>query len=221
MNVYTGIHINNYHYFYFGYDNDNLKYSRIPKFNSKKIVSLMTYQAGPKWQLKYKGDDIDLCNLRTKIALEAHKRGNMDIYGRGWPDNISIEDSREDGVWRHKKMEILKNYHFNLCFENTNFPNYCTEKIWDSISGECLPIYYGRGNNIYNDFPQNSFLDYCEFNDINKLLKYIQNMSINEFNDRMELCVQTFNNVIKQKSESDPDQLLFKKTLNKINKISK
>ena len=216
MNVYTGIFDDNY--FYVPRHPIELDSYKFSDFKSKKIVSLMTCQTGQKWKLFYKGVDLDLCNLRTKIALRGYQRGILDIYGRGWPDKIKVAQSRGQG-WRDKKIKILQDYHFNLCFENTNWPHYCTEKIWDSIQGGCLPIYYGKDNRIYDNFPRNSFIDYCDFNDADLLFDYIQNMQPDEFRERMTLCIQTFNRAVKLKQEKQPYQRLVQKTLLKIQEI--
>jgi len=41
------------------------------------------------------------------------------------------------------KIETLKQYQYNLCFENTYTPGYVTEKIVDSFLGGAYPIYWG------------------------------------------------------------------------------
>lgn len=41
------------------------------------------------------------------------------------------------------KIETLRNYQFNLCFENSYTPGYVTEKIIDSFLGGSHPIYWG------------------------------------------------------------------------------
>ncbi len=216
MNVYNGVFNDNY--FFISKKAVELSFERFSEFKSKKIVSVMTYQAGSRWRLFHKGTDIDLSNLRTKIALEGYQRGCLDIYGRGWPNQINIGESR-DLNWQASKIDILKQYHFNLCFENTNWPHYCTEKIWNSIQGGCLPIYYGKDNRIYDDFPRNSFLDYCDFNDIGLVLDYIQDMKLNEFQERMNLCIQTFNRSVERKRAKKSYQRFLQQTLLKIAEI--
>jgi len=39
------------------------------------------------------------------------------------------------------KMDIISNYKFNLCFENTIYPGYFTEKILHAKISGCIPIY--------------------------------------------------------------------------------
>ncbi|MBP0008787.1 MULTISPECIES: glycosyltransferase family 10 domain-containing protein [unclassified Roseofilum] len=217
MNVYTGIFSDNYYYLPCLSEEPRLVIKRTG-FENKKIVSLMTYQAGKRWRLIHQGADIDLCNLRTEIALKGHNIGLLDIYGKGWPNGISVGQSRGK-FWRSRKIEILKKYSFNLCFENTNWPYYCTEKIWDSIQGGCLPIYYGDGNKIYEDFPENSFLDYFKFRNPDLLFDYIQDIREAEFEERMLLCVDALRNALNRKQEEQPYQKVLDRTLLRIRTI--
>lgn len=123
-----------------------------------------------------------------------------------------------------RKLEILKNYHFNLCFENTNTDYYCTEKIWDSIKAGCLPIYYGNGNKIYEDFPKNSFLDYCDFKNASDMFEYVENMDEREFRQRMNLCIKVFNEVYEKRKihklyQGKYDEEMLLKIVHKIKEI--
>jgi hypothetical protein len=218
MNVYTGIFDNNYLFVPNSLEKAQLTIRGIKKSKNRKIVSLMTYQAGRKWKFIHKGVDLDLCNLRTRIALRGHHRDLLDIYGKNWPNNIALGQSRGKG-WRSKKLDILKDYSFNLCFENTNWPYYCTEKIWDSIQAGCLPIYYGEGNKIYEDFPRNSFLDYDDFGDPDLLFDYIQSITEEALEERMILCIKALNNAFSRKREERPHQKLLDRTLLRIRTI--
>lgn len=204
MNVYTGdIFVNNYtlplpdsHYRrYWEQPLKLLDETNFPDIQHKKVVAVMGYKGDKREaSLERYGQEIDLAYLRTQIALEGYRMGKVDIYGANWPDDISLEESRE-GNYQDRKAEILKKYHFNLCFENTNFDYYCTEKIWDSIEHKCLPIYYGDGNKIYEDFPKNSFIDYAELGSPAALFNCIDQMTIEEFRDRMNLCIAVFNQI--------------------------
>ena len=65
-------------------------------------------------------------------ALNTYKR--VDSGGR-WKNNIggNIDD----------KIEWLKSYKFNICFENGSHPGYLTEKLFDAFLAGCVPIYWG------------------------------------------------------------------------------
>ncbi len=82
--------------------------------------------------------------------------------GKGLRD--SIVDSLNDidtvscsGKFRHNddslvtqfndnKIEYLKSFYFNICPENSNAMGYVTEKLFQSISVGCIPIYWGSYN---------------------------------------------------------------------------
>lgn len=66
------------------------------------------------------------------LTLEALSRvADVDLYGP-----ISGK------AFRGSKYELLKNYRFNLCFENSAFPGYYTEKLLQAWVGGCIPLYY-------------------------------------------------------------------------------
>jgi len=187
----------------------------------RRIISLMTHQAGRRWRLPYQGRDLDLCNLRTEIAIAAHQQNRIDIHGRGWPKGIATQgNSRGNQNWRNLKTDILRDYHFNLCFENTNWPHYCSEKIWQAIQGGCLPIYYGEGNRIYDDFPAESFIDYAKLGSPEALFWFLDEMLPQEFLLRYNRCVEAYNLALEQHHSTDPTEQLLKKTLAQLQAIA-
>ncbi|NJO77174.1 MAG: glycosyl transferase [Cyanobacteria bacterium RM1_2_2] len=203
MNAYTGdIYFDNYSRYGNAFKTKLRSYEK-QDFEARKhktaILALYRNDKA-KWSLKRNGVELDLCYLRTQIALAGHQMGFVDIYGKDWPRGFSIEDSRR-GKWKDRKREILGSYRFNICFENTNYNYYCTEKIWDSIQAGCLPVYYGNGNKIYENFPSNSFLDYCDFESTDELFDYMQRMNFEEFRERINLCIKAGNEVLEKRSQ--------------------
>ena len=66
------------------------------------------------------------------LTIEAlSKVGKVDLYGP-----ISGK------AFKGSKYELLSRYRFNLCFENSMFPGYYTEKLLQSWVGGCIPLYY-------------------------------------------------------------------------------
>ena len=164
------------------------------ELSNRKVAALMSYYNGGKTsKLIVGGSNIDLIKKRSDIAHHLLSENMIDIYGQGWPKGISIEDSRFTD--RHtRKKDILKNYNFNLCFENTVYPKYITEKIWESIENNCLSIYYGGPkSSIYEIFPRKSFIDYSEIENPEKLLDFIKNMSTEDFINRLNKCINVYN----------------------------
>ncbi len=168
-----------------------------PTLSHRTIAVLATRFSMP---LAREGRNIDLLDLRAEIALAGHALGKVHVYGRRWPPGVAREDSRGEG-WPERKLELLKQYHFNLCFENTIVPFYCSEKIWDSIRGGCLPIYYGDGTRIYDDFPPRSFIDYSQFDSPAALFEFVEQMTVVEFRRRLNLCIEVFNRVYERRQK--------------------
>lgn len=61
-----------------------------------------------------------------------------------------------------KKKEIMQNYAFNLCPENSLFPGYYTEKIPESYLGKCLPISW-VDQNVSVDFNPKAFINLLDY----------------------------------------------------------
>jgi alpha(1,3/1,4) fucosyltransferase len=60
------------------------------------------------------------------------------------------------------KIEFLRQYKFNIAFENRSLPGYTTEKIFEPMMARCLPIYWGNPL-IQEEFNPKSFLNYFDF----------------------------------------------------------
>jgi hypothetical protein len=149
---------------------------RARRAQGRPIVALMTY---PNTLNPYTGE-------RVSVAKQGYERGLLDIYGKGWPDSIRKGNSR-DGEWWKSKMPILDQYDYNLALENCIQPYYVTEKIWDPIYRNCLPIYADNGT-IYQTFPRGSFLDVRDYSTTEKLWEHIGSLSEAEWNKRMDGC---------------------------------
>jgi hypothetical protein len=121
------------------------------------------------------------------------------VWGKGWPEGVGKGDSSQALDRELKKKDILAEGLFNIAIENTDAPYYVTEKIWESIESGCLPIYWSNST-IYEDFPKNSFIDAKEFYDkygdehrCARLYKFIAEMTRDEYLNRMNKCIRTFN----------------------------
>jgi alpha(1,3/1,4) fucosyltransferase len=68
--------------------------------------------------------------------------GGVDSDGEFMHNNDDLKRKFNDD-----KFEYLRNYKFNLCPENSNYPGYCTEKVFEAITCGCVPIYWGTDNN--------------------------------------------------------------------------
>jgi len=60
------------------------------------------------------------------------------------------------------KLEFEKSHKFSICFENTIFDGYTSEKLLDGFEADTIPIYYGNPS-IGDEFYSDSFINLHEF----------------------------------------------------------
>ena len=77
------------------------------------------------------------------------------------------------------KIEFLKQYKFNIAFENASIAGYTTEKIVEPMAARCLPIYWGNPL-VDREFNPRSFLNYFDFEDDEALIERIIELDQNE-----------------------------------------
>ena len=203
------------------------------KFNakdkiSKNIIVMNTFRPYKnKWNQESIYDvPCNLVNLRNNLTIYLYQKGLCKIYGKDWPDIKCIDTFTNNPNWRQDKLDILKSgkFGFMLCFENFELDYWVTEKIWDCIENKILPIYYGP-DTIYEIFPNNSFIDFKNFNksknenaNFEELILFINNMTIEEYNTRLKLCIDTLNKINKEYT-SNKYLSVYEKSCSKIMKF--
>ena len=83
----------------------------------------------------------DHWNSRVVIANDVETVTNIS-YGGNWRKNTDELHT----VFKNNKKAFIKQFRFNVCPENTMSDGYVTEKIFDSIRCDCIPLYAGGGN---------------------------------------------------------------------------
>lgn len=75
---------------------------------------------------------------RRELYSEISSIGHIDSCGRFMHNCDDLKTQYQDN-----KVQLLRNYRFNLCPENSNHPGYCTEKVFEAIAAGCIPLYWG------------------------------------------------------------------------------
>jgi hypothetical protein len=70
------------------------------------------------------------------------------------------------------KVEFMSKYKFNLCFENSSYPGYCTEKLFEASCATTIPIYWGSPTAAL-DFNPKAFLNWHDYNDDQEFINAI------------------------------------------------
>jgi hypothetical protein len=135
----------------------------------------------------------DLYSERERAIryFEATTPDDFDLYGQGW-DRPAVRlgrkrwfQNRGQGAANYSsfrgsighKWEVLPNYKFAICYENaSDQPGLITEKMFDIMRCNCVPIYLGAPN-IGTYVDQNAFIDRRAFASNAELREFLVSMS--------------------------------------------
>ncbi len=144
--------------------------NNLPSFEKRKLLCMIASN------LKFNDFPKQLYPIRKNMAQFFEKLPHVcfDLYGRNW-ENFSNAKGRIPD-----KLTTLKNYKFNICFENTAEKGYITEKIFDCFATQTVPIYLGA-TNIETYIPKGCYIDYRQFKGPDEMLNYIQKFSKKDY----------------------------------------
>lgn len=100
---------------------------------------------------------------RVEILEKLSKYKKIDCYGVPFGNHFYGEDV---------KYRIISDYKFNICFENSLFPGYYTEKLIHAKTAGCLPL-YSADKNCEKDFNSESFLNLSNFKNMDAFIEKI------------------------------------------------
>jgi alpha(1,3/1,4) fucosyltransferase len=104
---------------------------------------------------------------RSDFFKKLHARKPVDSAGRalnntGWRVPLG----------RAPKIEFLKRYKFNICFENADIPGWTTEKFTDALAAGTVPIFYGDIT-VKEQFNKEAFIDRRDFDSDEACIEHI------------------------------------------------
>ncbi len=70
------------------------------------------------------------------------------------------------------KLDLIKDYKFTIAIENESFPGYTTEKIFEPMLVQSMPVYWGNPL-VENDFNTESFVNIHDFESADDAIDYI------------------------------------------------
>ena len=116
------------------------------------------------------------CNASSKredFVEELREHIDVDIYGQCGPLNCS--DGQRDVC-----LNMLStDYKFYLSLENSFCRDYVTEKLWNALAGNAIPVVYGAVD--YSQFaPAESFIDFRDFASAQHLAEHLKYLDGNQ-----------------------------------------
>jgi hypothetical protein len=121
------------------------------------------------WAERVAAEDRKFCGLlisnprakrgqrRLRFVQKLMERAHVDSGGR-WANNVG--GPIRGGV--PAKRAWLRQYRFNIAFENESLAGYTTEKITDAMLAGCIPVYWGNPD-ISHEFNPRSFINLADF----------------------------------------------------------
>jgi len=145
-------------------------------FDRPREVSLERTLAG----LRYRPIARDRYGFRLR-AIEAFAgKSDFDLYGEGWDRRHPAIDPRLHAlatrIWRgpvEDKVRQLAGYRFAFIFENTRFPGYVSEKLFDCFYARCIPVYSGAPD-VAQYVPPSTFIDVRQFPSFPELERFLR-----------------------------------------------
>ena len=102
-------------------------------------------------------------NKRIDFFHKLSKYKKVDSGGR-YLNNI--------GVPVQDKMRFISEYKFTISFENSSYPGYTTEKIFEPMIADSIPLYWGNPE-VGQDFNTKSFVSWHDFGNDEKFIEHI------------------------------------------------
>jgi hypothetical protein len=120
---------------------------------------------------------------REEFYKQLSKYKKIDSPGKSMNNMKSIDLFYDGNIWERKR-HFLSKYKFTIAFENYVYPGYQTEKLYDAMQAQSIPIYFGDSliNEIFNS---NSFINALEYTKPRKdsLISFLQHFSQQDFKD--------------------------------------
>jgi len=101
--------------------------------------------------------------LRVNMFNSVSKYKQVDGYGNMFGNSL-----------RKSKFDVLPEYKFCLCPENSIYDGYVTEKLIDAYAGGTVPIYSGAVGDEFNTWAFFNYQDKSEIKDMDDLVQTIK-----------------------------------------------
>lgn len=115
--------------------------------------------------------------LRQEFFTKLSEYKHIDAPGKVCNNMAASDLEPRDGDWYVSKTKFISNYKFTIAFENSQSNGYITEKFFQPIKANSIPIYWGAPD-IAKYFNPKAFIncnDYKNFDEVIEKIKYLDN----------------------------------------------
>jgi len=147
---------------------------------------IMVGRAGWHFSLSHRLDYVfcpgELLTYRSRVGrlCTQYSPGIFDIYGEGW-EIYPETRNRCLGIPKVSTIEYIGGYRYYFAFENhRDEESLISERIWDSLWGDAVPVYYGNPN-LSKYVPKECFIDATDFASPSEMLAWLTQASEREW----------------------------------------
>jgi len=154
---------------------------------------------------------------REEFFRQLSKYKKIDAPGRSMNNMPAIDSLYKGDIWERKK-QFLSEYKFTIAFENYVYPGYQTEKLYDAMQANSLPVYCGDPF-IGDIFNTKSFINAFDFiNTSNSgVVSWLEKKCQPDFDDMRPAFYKNPFHRIKRKFKSIGRQLKMRYQFQKLN----
>lgn len=136
---------------------------------------------------------------REEFVKQLSKYKKVDAPGLSMNNMNSIDTLYKGNFWERKR-QFLGEYKFTIAFENYVYPGYQTEKLYDAMQANSIPIYCGDPD-VGTIFNTDSFINATDYISTGNttMVKWLEKNSQQDFIDMRPAFYTTPANRIKRK----------------------
>lgn len=125
----------------------------------------------------------NLVNYREEFFKQLSTYKKVDAPGKSMNNMGSIDNLYTGTRWEIKR-QFIGSYKFTVAFENYAYPGYQTEKLYDAMLSNSIPIYCGD-QNVTEIFNYKSFINVYDYLKTKKVLisKFLEKRCQSNFRD--------------------------------------
>ena len=144
-------------------------YNKKPGGNPKYALSIDNINRNEFIETTKNKFCVTVFNNNSPYRFETvHKLNNykqVTAYGKPFNNWFYGEDT---------KYRVLSEHKFNICYENTIYPGYYTEKLFHAKTAGCIPIYWCDSHSK-EDFNSNCFINLSDYNnDVDEMIEHVK-----------------------------------------------
>jgi len=156
------------------------------------LWALYTDYAGKNRFIESRDDQIDISIFHEsrQVPLPLEPTALSVFMGNPTPERLQfIEKSNSffqiSGYGNYfkkavpSKLKYQGEFRFNLCFENSIFPGYHTEKLLQAYAMGSVPLYFGHPT-VLKDFNPEAFINLADFDSMDSFIEFVSRLSDEE-----------------------------------------